>query len=90
MDILQHISMELSDYAKLPTGMAAEYHTLSAKYGNHLEQLQQAMPHELWKQFLTLEAERNMLAAMDEEARFCHGFRIGAKLMLDIMTASID
>ena len=35
--------------------------------------------------FFEAEAQRNLIAAMDEDCMFCFGFQIGAKLMLELI-----
>lgn len=86
MDIIQHISMKYSDYQRNNT---TEYIAQETEYSNAIEQLKSSITGEQWKLFLELESQRNLLAAMDEEAQFCLGFRIGAKLMLDILTTNV-
>ncbi len=85
MNILEHIFTEFVDYIPRPDSGSNEYHTLLTSYSDLMDAFVPKLPPTQKKAFWELESQRNLLAAMDEENMFIYGFRIGAKLMLDIL-----
>ena len=60
------------------------YNELVKAYSNGLDCFIASLSAEQKSAALRLEEQRNLIASMDEELMFCQGFRIGARLMMDI------
>lgn len=85
MTITEHIFAEFVDYIHHPAHKKSEYDSLSEAYSNAADRLLSTLTTEQKSAVFELEAQRNLLAAMDEELMFCEGFRIGAELILDLL-----
>ena len=85
MTVIEHIFAEYVDCIRHSDGAKSEYDALLKDYANTADSLIETLSPEQKSAALRLESQRNMIAAMDEELMFCHGFRIGAQLMLEIL-----
>lgn len=85
MTILEHIFSEFVDYAHRPKQEQSEYNELLNVFSHTADQFLSTLSAEQRSTAMQLEAQRNLIAAMDEEFMFCYGFRIGAKLFLELL-----
>ena len=85
MDIIQFISEAFTDSKFRPAVISAEYQALVSTYSANLDTLFRRLSAEQKPLFFEAEAQRNLIAAMDEDCMFCFGFQIGAKLMLELI-----
>ncbi|MBQ3258460.1 MAG: hypothetical protein IJA67_13800 [Oscillospiraceae bacterium] len=84
MTVIEHIFAEYADYIR-HSGHSKEAYDASLKaYADGLDVFIAALSSEQKAAVLALEAQRNLIAAMDEELMFCEGFRIGTQLILEI------
>ncbi len=83
MDTIQLICETLSDHTSADKG--SEYRNYEQTYSTTLETLMESFTHEQKRMFLRLEADRNLLAAMDEDRMFRIGFQQGAGLILKLL-----
>lgn len=88
MTVLDHIFWKFADHATYPKHKTAEYNSLNKSYSDIINHFMQTLPEDSKKVFLELEAQRNLIAAMDEENMFCFGFTIGVKLILEVLYCS--
>ena len=86
MNILHYIYTAFVDYGNHKKNSTKEYAELVGAFGKTLDQLQASLSEEQEPLLFEAEAQRNLIAADDEEAMFYFGFRIGAKLMLELLT----
>lgn len=84
MSILESICAELADGAAR-TPKSAEYKQLMQEFGTNAEAFDRTLTKLQNHMIRELEAQRNLIAAMDEDVMFCCGFRSGALLMLELL-----
>ena len=77
MTVVKHIFAEYVDLIRHSDQEKAEYDTLLKTYADGAERFIDSLTREQKSAALRLEAQRNLLSAMDEELMFCEGFRIG-------------
>ena len=85
MDILQCIYSEAADRLHRKKNECESYAALLQAYGETVECMEKVLGEERRRLLFELEARRNLLAAEDEEWMFQWGFRMGAKLMAEIL-----
>ena len=83
MDTIQLICETLCDH--LPTDKGEEYRNYEKTYCDTMEALMETFTHEQKRLFFRLEADRNLMAAMDEDRMFRNGFQQGAGLILKLL-----
>ena len=83
MNTIQLICEALSDHTCADKG--EEYRNYEKTYCDTMEALVGTLTHEQKRLFFQLEADRNLLAAMDEDRMFLNGFRQGASLILKLL-----
>ena len=88
MDILRGLYNEFSDELHRQKNGCREYMEMMGRYGGIMERMESVLTSEQRKLFMEVEAQRNLIAAEDEEWMFCCGFRMGARLMAEILLAS--
>ena len=86
MTVVEHIFAEYVDYIRHSGQEKAEYDALLKTYAETGDLFIATLSKEQKSAALELEAQRNLIAAMDEELMFCQGFRIGAQLILEILS----
>lgn len=84
MTVIEHIFAEYADDIRHSGQEKTEYDALLKTYADGLDVCIAALSSEQKAAVLALEAQRNLIAAMDEELMFCEGFRVGSRLMLEI------
>ena len=88
MTILQSIYNAFVDCNPHKRKLTKEHLELVEEYSKTLDQLQNSLSEEQEPLFFEAEAQRNLIAADEEEAMFHFGFRIGAKLMFEIFATN--
>ena len=83
MDTIQLICETLCDH--ISTDKGEEYRNYDNTYCDTMEALMETFTHEQKRLFFRLVADRNILAAMDEDRMFCEGFQQGAGLILKLL-----
>ena len=83
MDTIQLICETLSDH--ISTDKGEEYRNYEKTYCDTMDKLIESLNPEQKRLFFRLEADRNLLAAMDEDRMFLNGFRHGAGLILRLL-----
>lgn len=85
MTIYQCIYNEISDRVHNKQYESKEYAELVDVYGVTIHNLEATLTDEQRHLFFEGEAQRNLIAAEDEEQMFQCGFRMGARLMAEIL-----
>jgi len=84
MNILECICAELADgTARAPK--SEEYTQLIQSFSINADSFNCTLSKLQNHMVMELEAQRNLIAAMDEDIMFCSGFRSGALLMLELL-----
>ncbi|MGN1231730.1 MAG: DUF6809 family protein [Anaerotignum sp.] len=63
----------------------SEYKETAKKLSDEMDRLMEAISPEVRKQMETIENLRTDLTAMENEEHFIYGFRLGARLLLDVV-----
>lgn len=87
MNIISAIYTAFIDYGHYKKNSSKEYTELVSAYSKTLDCLQASLSKEQEPLFFEAEAQRNLIAADDEENMFYFGFRTGAKLILEILSS---
>lgn len=85
MDILHTICEALISSGYGPKRNEPEYIELMDTYEDDLEELYLSLNPDQQPLFFKTEAQRNLIAAMDEDRMFRFGFQSGAKLILELL-----
>ena len=85
MDILYTICEALINSGFGPKRNEPEYIQLFNTYSEDLEELFLSLNKDQQPLFYQTEAQRNLIAAMDEDRMFRFGFQSGARLILELL-----
>ena len=86
MTVVKHIFTEYVDYIRHSGQEKSEYDTLLKTYTETGDLFITTLSPAQKSAALELEAQRTLIAAMDEELKFCQGLRIGARLILELLS----
>ena len=86
MTVTEHIFTEYVDYIRHSGQEKSKYDALLKTYAETGDLFITTLSADQKSAALELEAQRNLIAAMDEELMFCQGFRIGARLILELLS----
>ncbi|MBR4077717.1 MAG: hypothetical protein IKK17_03825 [Oscillospiraceae bacterium] len=88
MNIIQCIYNEIADKGYQKKNASKEYAILVKEYGDAAEKLEAVLDEEQKQLYFDVEAQRNLLAAEDEEWMFRRGFLMGTKFMKEVFLFS--
>jgi len=85
MNVIDHIFSEFVDYSVRPMKEEAEYKAVEKSFYDLSDHFMDTLTREQRDIVFKIEAQRNLLGALDEKQMFCYGFRIGVELILEVL-----
>ena len=85
MNMLNDLWMDGIDFTRCPIYDDEEFHKLQKMQSKRLDRLMETLSDEQRRMVLEIEREENALHAMIEQSTFVRSFKLGARLILEIL-----